>query len=64
MYLADPLVVLPASTNAAGFATLNSAIPVDLALPREMYGQALVVDPANGCGGLSFTLAWRLTFGI
>jgi hypothetical protein len=62
-YLGAPFVILPGSTNAAGFAHLDIALPLDNALAGAvLFGQAFTVDTTAPIG-LSFTAAVRFTLG-
>ena len=65
LYLKDPIVILPAVTNAFGFAEHASLpIPINLALGgATLYAQAFVDDPAGPALSLSFSAGRKLVIG-
>jgi hypothetical protein len=65
LFLQGPIVPLPASTNAAGFAASAAIpLPLDFRLRGAMvYAQAFVVDPSAPALGVAFTGGLALTLG-
>jgi hypothetical protein len=64
LYLRDPLLLLPATTNVFGFASSNHGVPLDASLRgTTLYGQAFVADPQGPVLGLSFTSGRKLVLG-
>jgi hypothetical protein len=66
LYLVEPIVALPAGTNAAGFATTTRiAVPNDVALRgAPVFGQAFVADPQAPVLGIAFSAGARMTIGL
>jgi hypothetical protein len=61
LYLLDPIVALPASTNVHGFASVRVAVPMDLSLRGAfVFAQAFVLESAIGIG---VSAARRLVIG-
>ncbi len=58
------LILLPALTNASGFATTSLAVPLDVALRGgAFYAQAMVIDPQGPVTGLAFSAGRKLVIG-
>jgi hypothetical protein len=63
-YLRDPLVLVPATTDAQGFASLPLVVPGDVALRGQaLFAQAFVADPAAAPLGIAFSAGRRLVVG-
>ena len=65
LYLKDPIVLLAAVSNRAGFAeTPSFALPIDLTLRgSSLYAQAFVADPQGPVLGLAFSAGRKLVLG-
>jgi len=64
LYLSGAIVLLPATSNASGFASISFGIPDDPALQGGLvYAQGVVADPLGAFGGAAFTGGLRLTLG-
>ena len=64
LYLAAPIVTVPATTNGFGFANLPVPIPAQTALyGLSLSTQACVVDPQGAASGLAFSAGRTLWIG-
>jgi hypothetical protein len=64
LYLSGALVVLAATSNASGFASVGLTIPFDPALQGAVvHGQAVVADPGGAIPGAAFTGGLKITLG-
>ena len=65
LHLQNPIVLLPALTNHAGWAVSpGAAIPLDITLRgARFHAQAFVADPQGPVLGLTFSAGLRLVVG-
>ncbi len=64
LYLADPVVWMPVSANAAGGALIQLPLPPDPSVRGfVLFAQGFAVDPLGGALGLVFSEALRLVVG-
>lgn len=64
LYLAEPMIPVPAISNGAGFANAHISIPPVAAWRGlTLYAQAVVADPQGPVFGLAFSAGRRLVLG-